>query len=232
MFNVLIVDDEVEIIELIEVYLKNEGYNILKAHNGEEALKIVENKKVDLMILDVMMPKINGFDVCMKVRKNYNIPIIMLSAKSQDMDKIQGLQLGADDYISKPFNPVELSARVKAQIRRRYYLDRDSESESKDAETIEIKGLSINRENHKVHLYGEEIKLTPKEYDILLLLSSNAGKVFNTEEIFKSVWKEKYFEANNTVMVHIWRLREKIEENPKEPKILETVWGVGYKIEN
>ncbi|MDD6772287.1 response regulator transcription factor [Inconstantimicrobium porci] len=230
MFNVLIVDDEVEINELIEVYLKSDGYNILKAYNGEDALKIVNEQKVDLIILDVMMPKINGFDVCMKIRKDYNIPIIMVSAKSQDIDKIQGLSLGADDYITKPFNPLELSARVKAQIRRRYYLDRDAKE--KDDNVIEIKGISINKEKHKVYLYGEQLKLTPKEYDILLLLCSNPGKVFNAEDIFKSVWKEKYFEANNTVMVHIWRLREKIEEDAKNPKILETVWGVGYKIEN
>ena len=228
MFNVLVIDDEEEIVELIEVYLKNDGYNVYKAYNGKDGLEIIKNEEINLIILDVMMPDIDGLNVCIKIRKEYNIPIIMLSAKGQDMDKIQGLSTGADDYMVKPFNPMELMARVKAQIRRYIYLNNNKSS---DSEIIEFKGVTLNKRNHKVCVWGKELKLTPTEYDILLLLASNKGKVFSAEDIFKEIWKEKYFEANNTVMVHIWRLREKIEQNPKEPEIIETVWGVGYKIE-
>jgi len=177
-----------------------------------------------------MMPSIDGFQVCMKIRKDYNIPIIMVSAKSQDMDKIQGLSTGADDYMVKPFNPMELIARVKSQIRRYVFLNEKS-NKPNDIDTVEFKDITINKKNHKVSLLDRELKLTPIEYEILLLLANNMGKVFSAEDIFKEVWKEKYFEGNNTVMVHMWRLREKIEENPKEPRIIETIWGVGYKIE-
>ncbi|AIY79249.1 response regulator transcription factor [Clostridium botulinum] len=230
MFNVLIIDDEVEIVELIEVYLVNEGYKVFKAYNGSDGINIINEEKIHLVVLDVMMPGIDGFQVCMKIRKDYNIPIIMLSAKSQDMDKIQGLSTGADDYMIKPFNPMELIARVKSQIRRYVFLNEKS-NKSNDIDIIEFKDITINKKNHKVLFLGKELKLTPIEYEILLLLANNLGTVFSAEDIFKEVWKEKYFEGNNTVMVHIWRLREKIEENPKEPKIIETVWGVGYKIE-
>lgn len=230
MFNVLIVDDEVEIIELMEVYLLNDGYNVFKATNGLDALNIINEEKIHLVILDIMMPGMNGLQVCMKIRKEYNIPIIMVSAKGQEMDKIQGLSTGADDYIVKPFSTMELIARVKAQIRRYVYLnEKYKQLDNKDV--IEIKGITINKRNHKVHLFGTELKLTPTEYKILLLLASNSGKVFSAEDIFRAIWKEKYFEGNNTVMAHIWRLREKLEDIPKEPKIVETVWGVGYKIE-
>ncbi|WP_373897831.1 response regulator transcription factor [Haloimpatiens sp. FM7315] len=230
MFNVLIVDDEVEIIELMEVYLLNDGYKVFKATNGLDALNIINKEKIHLVILDIMLPEMNGLQVCMKIRKEYNIPIIMVSAKGQEMDKIQGLSTGADDYIVKPFSTMELLARVKAQIRRYIYLNENNKQiDNKDI--IEIKGITINKRNHKVHLFGTELKLTPTEYKILLLLSSNSGKVFSAEEIFKEIWREKYFEGNNTVMAHIWRLREKLEDNPKEAKIVETVWGVGYKIE-
>lgn len=230
MFNVLIIDDEVEIVELIEVYLVNEGYKVFKAYNGSDGINIINEEKIHLVVLDVMMPGIDGFQVCMKIRKDYNIPIIMLSAKSQDMDKIQGLSTGADDYMIKPFNPMELIARVKSQIRRYVFLNEKS-NKSNDIDIIEFKDITINKKNHKVLFLGKELKLTPIEYEILLLLANNLDTVFSAEDIFKEVWKEKYFEGNNTVMVHIWRLREKIEENPKEPKIIETVWGVGYKIE-
>lgn len=230
MFNVLIIDDEVEIVELMEVYLVNEGYKVYKAYNGSDGINIINEEKIHLVILDIMMPGIDGFQVCMKIRKDYNIPIIMLSAKSQDMDKIQGLSIGADDYMVKPFNPMELIARVKSQIRRYVFLN-EKKDEANDINIIEIKDITINKKNHKVSQLGKDLKFTPIEYDILLLLANNLGKVFSAEEIFKEVWKEKYFEGNNTVMVHMWRLREKIEDNPKEPKIIETVWGVGYKIE-
>ncbi|MPQ29944.1 response regulator transcription factor [Clostridium estertheticum] len=230
MFNILIVDDEVEIIELMEVYLLNDGYKVFKATNGIDALNIINKEKIHLVILDIMMPEIDGLQVCIKIRKEYNIPIIMVSAKGQDIDKIQGLSTGADDYMVKPFNTMELLARVKAQIRRYVYFNENHKSFDNE-EVIEIKGITINKGKHKVNLFGEELKLTPTEYEILLLLASNAGKIFNAEEIFKEIWKEKYLEGNNTVMVHIWRLREKLEDNPKAPKIVETVWGVGYKIE-
>ena len=230
MFNILIIDDEVEIVELMEVYLVNEGYKVFKSYNGKDGLDIINQEEIHLVILDVMMPGIDGFQVCMKIRKDYNIPIIMLSAKSQDMDKIQGLSTGADDYMAKPFNPMELVARVKSQIRRYVFLNEKS-NKPNDIDIVEFKDITINKKNHKVSSLDRELKLTPIEYEILLLLASNLGKVFSSEEIFKEVWKEKYFEGNNTVMVHMWRLREKIEENPKEPKIIETVWGVGYKIE-
>ena len=230
IFNVLIIDDEVEIVELMEVYLVNEGYKVFKAYNGSDGVNIINEEKIHLVILDIMMPGIEGFQVCMKIRKDYNIPIIMISAKSQDMDKIQGLSVGADDYMAKPFNPMELIARVKSQIRRYVYLNEKTDKINY-VDTIEFKDIIINKKNHKVCKLGKELKLTPIEYEILLLLVNNLGKVFSAEEIFKDVWKEKYFEGNNTVMVHMWRIREKIEENPKEPKIIETVWGVGYKIE-
>ncbi|ENJ9654663.1 response regulator transcription factor [Clostridium botulinum] len=230
MFNILIVDDEIEIIELMEVYLLNDGYKVFKATNGLDALNIINVEKIHLVILDIMMPGVDGLQVCMKIRKEYNIPIIMVSAKGQEMDKIQGLSTGADDYIVKPFSTMELLARVKAQIRRYVYFN-ENHKQLDNKNVIEIKGITINKRNHKVHLFGTELKLTPTEYKILLLLASNSGRVFSAEDIYKEIWEEKYFEGNNTVMAHIWRLREKLEDNPKEPKIVETVWGVGYKIE-
>lgn len=231
MYNILIVDDEIEIVKFVEIYLKNDGYNVFKAFNIRDTFDIIKKEKVDLIILDIMMPDINGLKGCAEIRKEYSIPIIMLSAKSQDVDKIQGLSTGADDYMTKPFNPMELLARVKAQIRRYTYLNEFIKDENFGKEKVEVNGLIINNKNYKAYLYGKELKLTPIEHKILWLLASNKGKVFSSEEIFEKVWKEKYFTGNNTVMAHIWRLREKIEENPKQPKILKTVWGVGYKIE-
>lgn len=229
MFNILIIDDDEEIMELIEIYLVNDGYKVYKANTGEKGLDLIRKNEIHLAILDIMMPGINGLEVCMKIRCDYNMPIIMVSAKSQHIDKIQGLSTGADDYMSKPFNPMELLARVKSQIRRYIYLN-DTKKNDRNIEVVQAKGISINKSNRKVTLLGKEIKLTPTEYEIILLLASEFGRVFSTEEIFKIIWKEKYFQGNNTVMVHIWRLREKIEENPKDPKIIETIWGVGYKI--
>lgn len=229
-YNILIIDDEKEIVDLIRIYLKNEGYCVFQAFNGDEGIAILRSSKIDLAILDIMMPGTDGLQVCRQIRDSSNIPIIMLSAKAQDMDKILGLGTGADDYLTKPFNPMELMARVKSQIRRSFYLNAQASSKP-DESIINIRGLSINKDSHTVSLLGNAIELTPTEYEILLLLASNLNKVFSAEEIFQNVWKQKYYESNNTVMVHIWRLREKIEANPKEPEIIKTVWGVGYKIE-
>lgn len=230
-YNILIIDDTIEIIELIEIYLSNEGYRVYKALNGADGLKILQEHSIQLVVLDIMMPGMDGLEACKKIRQKMNIPIIMLSSKSQDMDKILGLGIGADDYMVKPFNPIELVARIKSQLRRYLYLN-TQDNLKLDENLISIKGLVINKKNHMTAVYDKEINLTPTEFEILVLLAGNPGTVFSAEEIFEKVWKEKYYESNNTVMVHIWRLREKIEENPKEPKLIETVWGVGYKIEN
>ncbi|MCY6354167.1 response regulator transcription factor [Clostridium sp. ZS2-4] len=229
--KILIVDDDKEIINLIDFNLKNEGYDILKAYDGNEALHLVENNDIQLILLDVMMPEIDGMEVCRRVRMTKNIPIIILSAKSSEIDKVIGLTAGADDYVIKPFSTVELIARVKAQLRRYIYLN-NSDKENSEEYLINISGLQINKETLKVKVYGKEVNLTKTEYEIVLLMAENPSRVFPMEEIFERVWKEKYFQGNNTIMVHIARIREKIEENPREPKIIKTVWGVGYKIEN
>lgn len=229
--KILVVDDDKEILNLIEFNLKNEGYNILKACNGEEALKLVENTDIQLIILDIMMPKVDGMEVCRRVRMTKNIPIIILSAKSSEIDKVIGLSTGADDYVIKPFSTVELMARVKAQLRRYMYLS-GSNNENLEDTVISLNGLQINKETFEVKVYGKQINLTKTEYEIVLLMAENPNRVFPLEEIFERVWKEKYFQGNNTVMVHIARIREKLEENPREPKIIKTVWGVGYKIES
>ncbi len=230
-YNILIIDDEVAIIELMEIYLSNEGYLIYTALNGADGLKILQENHIHLVVLDIMMPGMDGLETCQKIRQHNTIPIIMLSSKSEDMDKILGLGIGADDYMVKPFNPMELIARIKSQLRRFIYFN-TSNNKVYDENIINIKGLVINKNNHLVTVFNEEVNLTPTEYAILLLLASHPGTVFSAETIFEKVWQEKYYESNNTVMVHIWRLREKIEENPKDPKFIETVWGVGYKIEN
>lgn len=229
-YNVLIIDDTVEIIDLIEIYLENEGYRVYKALSGVEGLNILENEIIHLVVLDIMMPDMDGLETCRRIRQKLHIPVIMLSAKSEDMDKILGLGIGADDYMTKPFNPMELLARIKSQIRRSQYFNNPI-THIEDENLITLRDITINKRNHTVKKYDKEISLTPTEYKILLLLADHAGNVFSTEEIFEKVWKEKYYEANNTVMVHIWRLREKMEDNPKDPKLIETVWGVGYKIE-
>ena len=228
--KILVVDDEKEIADLIEIYLVSDGYKVYKAYNAMDGLDILAKEDIKLVLLDIMMPGMDGLSMCKKIRENNNIPIIMLSAKSTDLDKILGLGTGADDYVTKPFNPLELTARVKSQLRRFTQLNPGSEKARTEQE-IQIRGLSINRENHKVLIDGEEIKLTPIEFDILYLLASNPGRVFSTDEIFERVWNEKVYEANNTVMVHIRRLRGKMKEDPRGEKIITTVWGVGYKIE-
>lgn len=227
--TVLIVDDEKEISDLIGIYLKNEGYTVLKASDGLEALEVLKKNEVHLIILDIMMPKMDGIQACMRIREEKNMPIIMLSAKSQDMDKIMGLSTGADDYVTKPFNPLELIARVKSQLRRYTRLNIPNE---KKKDEIDIGNLSINVATHEVIVDGKEVKLTPREFDILELLARNKGIVFSIEKIFESVWKEDYYESDNTVMVHIRKIREKIEVNPRKPQYIKTVWGVGYKFEN
>lgn len=226
--TILIVDDEKEIGNLIEIYMKNEGYSVLKANDGLEALDILGNKHVDLIILDIMMPRMDGIQACMKIREEKNMPIIMLSAKSQDMDKILGLTTGADDYVTKPFNPLELVARVKSQLRRYTRLNTPT---MKRENEIELDGLLINTATHEVRMDGREVKLTPREFDILELLARNKGIVFSVEKIYEKVWKEDFLESENTVMVHIRKIREKVEENPRKPQYIKTVWGVGYKIE-
>ena len=229
--NILVVDDEQEIADLVEIYLVSDGYKVFKASNAQDGLDILNKEDIHLCLLDIMMPGMNGLEMCKKIRETNNIPIIMLSAKSTDLDKILGLGTGADDYVVKPFNPLELTARVKSQLRRYTQLNPNSNVHETVKNEISIRGLTINKDNHKVSVYDEEVKLTPIEFDILYLLASNPGKVFSTDEIFEKVWNEKVYEANNTVMVHIRRLRGKMKEDERQDKIITTVWGVGYKIE-
>ena len=226
MAKILVCDDDKDIVEAIDIYLTQEGYEVLKAYDGDEAIKVLKRNEVDLLIMDVMMPRLDGIRATLKIRENMSLPIIILSAKSEDADKILGLNIGADDYITKPFNPLELVARVKSQLRR--YRELNPSKPHERQEVISLKHLEINKVTHQVVCYGESIKLTPIEFDILYLLASNPGRVFGTDEIFERVWHEKFYEANNTVMVHIRRLREKIEKNPSEPKYVHTKWGVGY----
>ncbi|EOR20314.1 regulatory protein VanR [Clostridium sartagoforme AAU1] len=226
--RILIVDDEKEIRDLIDIYLKGEGYETIKAENGEEALNMLSNNDVDLIILDIMMPKVNGIEACLKIREEREMPIIMLSAKSEDMDKILGLNTGADDYLTKPFNPLELVARVKSQLRRYKRFNKTivkEELEVREDNILYIDEISINLETHEVFKEGEEIKLTPTEFDILVLLGENRGKVFSIENIYNSVWKQDFMQSDNTVMVHIRKVREKIEDDPRRPKFIKTVWG-------
>ncbi len=225
--KILVVDDEKEIRNLLDIYLSNEGYKVVKASDGEEALNILESDNIQLIVLDIMMPKMDGIEVCRKVREKLSIPILMLSAKSEDMDKIQGIMTGADDYMTKPFNPLELTVRVKALLRRAYYFNNTVDTEN----VINIESLTKDKNKHRVTVDDKEITLTSREFDILYLLATNRGVVFSTEDIFKKVWKEKYYQSNNTVMVHMSRIREKIEKYMNGTKIIHTVWGVGYKIE-
>lgn len=228
--NILVVDDDKEIAELVEIHLVSDGYKVFKAYNAKEGLMILEKEDIQLVILDIMMPDMDGLSMCKTIRETSTIPIIMLSAKSADLDKIIGLGTGADDYVSKPFNPLELTARVKSQLRRFTKFNPSTHDEKPDKEVI-INHLIINKEDHRVIAYDRDVKLTPIEFDILYLLATNPGRVFSTDEIFERVWNEKMYEANNTVMVHIRRLREKIEMDSRNAQIIKTVWGVGYKIE-
>ncbi len=230
--NILVVDDEKEIAELEELYLINDGYQVWKAYTAEEGLAILEKEEIDLALIDIMMPGMDGLEMCKRIRKDNNIPIIMVSARSGDNDKILGLITGADDYVTKPFNPSELTARVKSQLRRYKQLNPNNQAkEINEDYDISLNGLEISKEDHRVVVFGEEIKLTPIEFDILYLMASNPGKVFNADEIFERVWNEEVFGANNTVMVHIRRLRSKLKEDTRDEKIIKTVYGVGYKIE-
>jgi len=235
--NILIVDDEIEIVELVELYLLNENYTIFKCYSGLEAMKTIENKgaQIDLALLDIMLPDMDGFHICKIIRDKYTFPIIMLTAKVQDIDKINGLMIGADDYITKPFNPLVVVAKVRAQLRRytKYNVKSESEIEPEmDAENVfEYDGLIINNKSHQCMLYDKEVLLTPIEFKILWVLCENGGTVVSAEALFENVWGEKYLDCNNTVMVHIRRLREKLQEPSRNPKFVKTVWGVGYKIE-
>ena len=229
MSTILVCDDDKDIVDAIDIYLTQEGYQVLKAYNGEEAIKVLKEKEVDLLIIDVMMPRLDGIRATLKIREEMSLPIIILSAKSEDGDKILGLNIGADDYMTKPFNPLELVARVKSQLRRYTQLGSTSKEDSK----YEFKtgGLVIRDDLKRVTVDGETVKLTPIEYNILLLLVKNQGKVFSINQIYESIWNEEAIGADNTVAVHIRHIREKIEINPKEPRYLKVVWGVGYKVE-
>ncbi|ATF16206.1 MULTISPECIES: response regulator transcription factor [Brevibacillus] len=226
-YQVLVVDDEAEIRDAIEIYLKNESMTVFKASNGLEALEVLENEEIHLILMDIMMPKMDGMTATFQIRQKKNIPIIMLSAKSEDTDKILGLNIGADDYVTKPFNPLELIARVKSQLRR--FTNLGSAQMTEDE--IQVRGLTLNKSTKNVAIDGNEVRLTATEYKILELLMENKGRVFSIEEIYERVWREPYMNAENTVAVHVRRIREKIEINPKEPKYLKVVWGIGYKIE-
>ena len=231
--NILVVDDEQAITDLVEVYLRNENFTVHKFYNGADALKCVETTPLDLAILDVMLPDIDGFRLCQRIREEHYFPIIMLTAKVEDMDKIMGLTLGADDYITKPFTPLELVARVKTQLRRyiRYNAADAPRGGEKAGESFDFGGLQISKSNHKCILYNEELALTPIEFSILWYLCEKRGSVVSSEELFEAVWGEKYMDSNNTVMSHIARLREKMHEPRRKPKFIKTVWGVGYTIE-
>lgn len=228
--NILVVDDEQSIADLIEVYLKSENYNVFKFYNGQGALNCIEYEKIDLAILDVMLPDVSGFSICQQIREKHNFPVIMLTAKDEEIDKITGLTLGADDYITKPFQPLEMVARVKAQLRR--FTKYNAAEPIKEENTIVFSGLVLDKDRHECTLNEKSLSLTPTEFSILWFLASNRGRVVSSEELFQEVWGDKYFtNSNNTVMVHIRHIREKMNDSAEHPKYIKTVWGVGYKIE-
>ena len=229
MNNILVCDDDKEIVEAIDIYLSQEGYNIFKAYDGEQALDILAKEDIQLLVIDIMMPKLDGIHATLKIRETSSIPIIILSAKSEDTDKILGLNIGADDYVTKPFNPLELVARVKSNMRR--YTSLGSMAIAEDCQIYQVGGLIMNDDTKEVTVDGEAVKLTPIEYNILLLLVKNQGRVYSINQIYENIWNEDAIGADNTVAVHIRHIREKIEINPKEPKYLKVVWGVGYKVD-
>ena len=229
MYNILVVDDDKEIVESIEIYLNNEGYKVFKAYDGLEALDILMREDIHLILMDIMMPKLDGIKATIKIRQEKNIPIILVSAKGEDTDKILGLNIGADDYITKPFNLLELIARVKSNLRR--YMNFGNFNNESREDVLRSGGLELNTSTKEVKVDGNQVKVTPIEYRILELLLRNKGRVFSIDEIYEKVWKEESFNVENTVAVHIRRIREKIEINPKEPRYLKVVWGIGYKIE-
>lgn len=229
--NILIVDDEQEIADLVELYLKNEGFCVYKFYTAKEALKCIEEETLDLAILDIMLPDVDGLTICRKIREKYTFPVIMLTAKNQEIDMISGLALGADDYVTKPFLPLELVARVKAQLRR-YIKYNHSQATQEEESLITVSGLVIDKDNHLCLLNEKSLNLTPIEFSLLWYLCKNRGRVVRSDELFYNVWGEKYYTNNNTVMVHIRHLREKMKDNAEHPKYIKTVWGVGYKVEN
>jgi len=229
MANILVVDDERPIADLIEVYLRNEDYQVYKYYNGQDALRCIENEKLDLAILDVMLPDVSGFSICQRIREKHNFPVIMLTAKGEEIDKITGLTLGADDYMTKPFQPLEMVARVKAQLRR--FTKYNTALPSQEKSIVDFGGLVMDRDTHECTLNEKRLSLTPTEFSILWVLAYNRGRVVSSEELFYEVWGEKYFSGNNTVMVHIRHLREKMHDSAEHPKYIKTVWGVGYKID-
>ena len=230
MYTILVCDDDRDIVSALDIYLTSEGYRTVKAYDGLEAIKAVEAQAVDLILMDIMMPGLDGIRATAKLREKFNVPIILLTAKSEDADKVLGLNIGADDYITKPFNPLELVARVKAQLRR-YTRYNSAQEKEPGGEVIDFNGLVIDRGTHQCTLYEKELNLTPIEFDILWMLCSNRGQVISAERLFETVWGEKYLDRNNTVMVHIRRLREKMGEPSRDPRFIKTVWGVGYKVD-
>ena len=227
--NILVVDDEPEIADLVSVYLRGEGFTVFSCGNGADALETLRHEKIDLAVLDVMLPDISGMTLCAEIRRTKQFPILMLTAKTADADKITGLTVGADDYMTKPFSPLELVARVKAQLRR--YTSYNGGDATKKEDILTVEGLTIDKGSHQCWLYDELLTLTPLEFDILWLLCANRGKVISAEELFETVWGEKYLDRNNTVMVHIRRLREKLGEPSGHPRFIKTVWGVGYRVD-
>ncbi len=230
MYNILVCDDDKEIVKAIEIYLKKQGYNVYKAYNGNECLEILKNNNISLIILDIMMPEKDGMETLSEIREEYNLPVIMLSAKSEDQDKIEGLNLGADDYVTKPFNPLELIARVNSGIRR--YTTLGAKDEEENSSMYRTGDLIINDETKKVTVDGKEIKLTPTEYNILKFLTKNKGIVYSIDKIYENVWDDEAYGADNIIAVHIRHIREKIEIDPKNPKYLKVIWGIGYKMES
>lgn len=229
--RILVVDDEKEIADVLEIYLKNDGYTVYKFYTGEEALACIESTELDLALLDVMLPDMDGFQICRRIREKFYFPIIMLTARIGDSDKIMGLTIGADDYITKPFNPLEVVARVKTQLRRYMRYNSHVPQQAEEVCEYDIRGLVINSASHKCLLYGKELQLTPIEFSILWYLCARQGRVVSSEELFEAVWGEKFYQNNNTVMAHIGRLRDKMREPARNPKFIKTVWGVGYTVE-